>query len=88
MWVSNYGTTIGGGPVLAPLLAEALVRRHHEITVLTDRRPETLASNELRGGVSIHRPMFRRALAGDMALLSAIRKQILDFKNDCGPKSL
>jgi glycogen synthase len=86
MWVSNYGTTIGGGPVLAPLLAEALVRRRHEITVLTDRRPETLASNELRGGVTIHRPMFRRALAGDMALVSAIRKQILDFKNDWRPE--
>jgi glycogen synthase len=85
MWVSNYGAAIGGGPTLAPLLAEALALRNHEICVLTDRRPESLAETEVRNGVVIHRPLFRRALAGDETLFVSIRKQILDFKDRYRP---
>jgi glycogen(starch) synthase len=85
MWASSYGQTIGGGPVLAPLLAAALVRRGHEVTVLTDRRPESLAEEEESNGVRIHRPLFRRALAGDVALIPGIRRQIADLKDKTRP---
>ena len=84
-WTSSYGQTIGGGPVLAPLLAAALVRRGHEVTVLTDRRPESLAEMEELEGVRIYRPLFRRALAGEVALIPGIRRQIADLKDKMRP---
>jgi glycosyltransferase involved in cell wall biosynthesis len=68
-----------------PLLAEALVCRHHEINVLTDRRPQTLPPFELRNGVIIHRLKFRNALAGNTALIADIRKYILQLKHDHRP---
>jgi len=85
MWTSSYGQTIGGGPVLAPLLATALARRAHEVTVITDRRPESLAEEEELDGVRIHRPLFRRALAGDVALIPAIRRRVADLKDKTRP---
>jgi glycogen synthase len=85
IWASSYGQTAGGGPVLAPLLAAALVRRGHEVTVLTDRRPEHLASAETRDGVRVHRPLFRRALAGDVALIPAIRREVAAIKRERRP---
>ena len=85
MWASSYGQTIGGGPVLAPLLAAALVRRGHEVTVLTDRRPESLAEEEQCDGVRIHRPLFRRALAGEVALIPDIRRGVAALKNETRP---
>ncbi|HEY2891982.1 MAG TPA: glycosyltransferase family 4 protein, partial [Dongiaceae bacterium] len=81
MWTSSYGQTIGGGPVLAPLLATALVRRGHEVTVLTDRRPESLPEEEDLDGVRIYRPLFRRALAGEVALIPGIRRQVAELKD-------
>src|SRR5579871_849884 len=80
IWASSYGQTIGGGPVLAPLLAAALVKRGHAVTVLTDRRPESLEATETRDGVRIHRPLFRRALGGDTALIPRIRREVAAIK--------
>jgi glycogen synthase len=80
IWTSSYGQTIGGVPVLAPLLAAALVQRGHEVTVLTDRRPERLDAMETRDGVRIHRPLFRRALAGDATLVRKIRREVAAIK--------
>lgn len=85
MWASSYGQAIGGGPVLAPLLAAALVRRGHEVTVLTDRRPESLAEEEQCDGVRIRRPLFRRALAGEVALIPGIRREVAALKNETQP---
>ena len=85
IWASSYGQVIGGGPVLAPLLAAALVRRGHEVTVLTDRRPESLPSEETREGVRIHRPLFRRALAGEVALIPGIRREVAALKREMAP---
>jgi glycogen(starch) synthase len=85
IWASSYGQTTGGGPILAPLLAAALVGRGHGVTVVTDRRPESLAANEIRDGVSIHRPLFRRALAGEVALIPAIRREIAAIKRESRP---
>jgi glycogen synthase len=85
IWASSYGQTIGGGPVLAPLLATALARRGHDVTVLTDRRPETLAEEEHRDGVRIHRPPFRRALAGEVTLIPEIRRQVAAVKHEARP---
>ena len=85
MWASSYGQAIGGGPVLAPLLAASLARRGHEVTVLTDRRPESLAEGEESDGVRIHRPLFRRALAGEVALIPDIRRQVAALKNETQP---
>jgi glycosyltransferase involved in cell wall biosynthesis len=80
MWTSSYGQTAGGGPVLAPLLAGALAARGHGVHVLTDRRPESLAPVELRDGVHVHRPLFRRALAGDARLMHAVRREVTEVK--------
>ena len=66
--------------MLAPLLAAELVRRGHEVTVLADRRPESLQASEIRDGVRICRPMFRRALAGDAALVHSIRREVAAIK--------
>ncbi len=85
IWASSYGQAIGGGPVLAPLLAKGLVRRGHEVTVLTDRRPESLAAEEDDDGVRIHRPLFRRALAGEVSLIPGIRRQVIAVKNESRP---
>jgi glycosyltransferase involved in cell wall biosynthesis len=85
IWASSYGQTTGGGPVLAPLLAAALGRRGHDVTVLTDRRPEHLAPTETRDGVRVHRPLFRRALAGDVALIPAIRREVAAIKRERRP---
>ena len=85
IWASSYGQAIGGGPVLAPLLATALARRGHAVTVLTDRRPESLVEEEECDGVRIHRPLFRRALAGDVALIPGIRRQVAALKNETRP---
>ncbi len=84
-WASSYGQTIGGGPVLAPLLATALARRGHEVTVLTDRRPESLPEEEDLDGVRIYRPLFRRALAGEVALIPGIRRQVAALKDETRP---
>ncbi len=86
IWASSYGQTIGGGPILAPLLAAELGRRGHEVTVLTDRRPESLAEEEERDGVRIFRPLFRRALAGEAALIPGIRRQVASLKRDIRPE--
>ena len=80
IWASSYGQTIGGVPVLAPLLAAALVQRGHAVTALTDRRPENLEARETRDGVQIHRPLFRRALAGDVTLVHEIRRDVAAIK--------
>jgi len=85
IWASSYGQTTGGGPVLAPLLAAALGRRGHDVTVLTDRRPEHLAPTETRDGVRVYRPLFRRALAGDVALIPAIRREVAAIKRERRP---
>jgi glycogen(starch) synthase len=85
IWASSYGQTIGGGPVLFPLLAAALAGRGHAVTVLTDRRPESLPAQDSRDGVCIHRPPFRRALAGDAALIMAIRRQVEALKRTIRP---
>jgi glycosyltransferase involved in cell wall biosynthesis len=86
MWASSYGQVIGGGPVLAPRLAAALVRRGHEVTVLTDRRPEILAAREVRDGVRVHRPLFRRALAGERILIAEIRHEVAAIKGEARPE--
>jgi glycogen synthase len=85
IWASSYGQVIGGGPVLAPLLAAALVSRGHEVTVLTDRRPESLAAQEICDGVRIHRPLFRRALAGEVSLIPGIRREVAAIKAETRP---
>jgi glycosyltransferase involved in cell wall biosynthesis len=85
IWASSYGQAIGGGPVLAPLLATALVRRGHEVTVLTDRRPESMPEEEYLDGVRIRRPLFRRALAGDVALIPGIRRDVAALKRETQP---
>jgi glycogen(starch) synthase len=85
IWASSYGQTIGGGPVLFPLLAAALAGRGHAVTVLTDRRPERLPAQETRDGVAIHRPPFRRALAGDATLIMAIRREVEALKRAIRP---
>jgi glycogen synthase len=85
IWASSYGQTIGGGPVLAPLLAAALVRRGHDVTVLTDRRPESAPAEEYLDGVRIRRPLFRRALAGDVALIPGIRRDVAALKREMKP---
>ncbi len=85
LWASSYGQAIGGGPVLAPLLARGLVRRGHAVSVFTDRRPESLAEEEEDDGVRIYRPLFRRALAGEVALIPSIRRHVAAVKNETRP---
>jgi glycogen(starch) synthase len=80
IWASTYGQTAGGGPVLAPLLAGALAARGHAVRVLTDRRPEGLPAEEIRDDVAIHRPLFRRALAGDAMVLQQVRREVAAIK--------
>lgn len=86
VWASTYGNTIGGGPVLAPLLMKALVERGHDVLVVTDRRPADLPSEEIDGGVRILRFSFRQTAASDVALrLFSVRKAVCDLKRDFRP---
>ena len=86
VWASAYGNTIGGGPVLAPLLMKALVERGHDVLVVTDRRPADLPPDEIDGGVRILRFSFRQTTAYDVALrLFSVRKAVCDLKRDFRP---
>lgn len=84
-WASTFGHTIGGGPVLAPLLAGALRKRGHEVLVITDQRPSSLPEEEHVGGVRVLRFPFRRALGGDVRLFASLRRRIAELKRDLNP---
>ncbi len=86
VWASAYGHTIGGGPVLAPLLMNALAERGHDITVVTDRRPAELPPEEVDGGVRTLRFSFRQTTAcGAASRLFSVRKAVGRLKRDFRP---
>lgn len=84
-WASTFGHTIGGGPVLAPLLAGALQSRGHDVLAITDQRPTSLPEEEEIGGVRVLRFPFRRALAGDVRLFASLRRRVAELKRDLNP---
>lgn len=85
VWASSFGHTIGGGPVLAPLLFGALAERGHDVTVLTDHRPRTLPVEENLGALRVFRFPFRSALGGDSRLFVALRRRVMEIKRNYQP---
>ena len=85
VWASSYGHTIGGGPVLGPLLFGALAARGHEVLVLTDHRPRTLPGEEDLAGVRVRRFPFREALGGDGRLFVTLRQQVSQLRKNFDP---
>jgi hypothetical protein len=86
VWASSFGHTIGGGPVLGPLLCSALADRGHEVLVVTDHRPPSLPAEEKHGSVRVARFPIRRALSGDARLFVSLRREIADLKKRFHPE--
>jgi glycogen(starch) synthase len=57
---SSYPPVLGGLQTAAHALARHLTARGHEILVLTNRYPRTLAAREVLEGVQVHRRLFLR----------------------------
>lgn len=85
VWASSFGHTIGGGPVLGPLLCSALSDRGHEVVVVTDHRPPSLPAEEKYGSVRVVRLPFRRALSGEARLFVSLRREITALKRSYRP---
>lgn len=85
VWASSFGHTIGGGPVLGPLLCSALAAYGHKVLVLTDHRPRTLPGEENLAGVRVLRLPFREALGGDGKLFVTLRQQVSQLRKSFEP---
>lgn len=82
IWASSFGQILGGGPVLAPLLAGSLAARRHELTVFVDDRHCCVAHDEHIDDVRVLRLPFQAALRGDRALLREVLLRVARARSE------